>query len=436
MDAVLIELLKAYSEEVMAYSLKPARSAQAGGPSGSSGEHSKAEAARINCPANQTPPFSDSVEDGQAEEKHLSRLERLLAKSGRKNLVVFGVANHMFVGSCARLCNEYDYNLFLCDLDIPRARAFRQSRAWSDITNAAGTFIPVFDASARAILALLAGVGLTVENSVFYLCPGLSAPEARNLQVCMKLFQRSHPVYHTENTKGPELQMSADKEISILTILHPNEPDITEFCTQIPTGIRELVIVWDSPTPFHRPLSAACPIVQCHRDLDGNFAAQRNFALSLCAGNWVLALDGDERLDAAGWAAVTQAVAEQPAEAYFLPRFTLFPDIRHFRMGYGLWPDYQLRLFRRTGKTRFTHPVHEILTGVAGPKAILAGAPILHLSYVIKNRELLEERLEVFNQAMGKAAHHLSREYPHLSLTWLQKLKAVCPDLKYLLLAE
>jgi len=108
------------------------------------------------------------------------------------------------------------------------------------------------------------------------------------------------------------------------------------------------------------------------------FGVQKNYALEQVSGRWVLSLDADER--------VTPELAERiktivrddgPANGYLIPRRNLFWGawVRHG----GLYPDYQLRLFRR-GAGRFAEDaVHESVQ-VAGRVDTLA-EPLLHQSY-------------------------------------------------------
>lgn len=359
---------------------------------------------------------------------HVRRVENLLAKSKRDFLVLFGVGNLELAGKLIAKSSEYDARLFLCDLNIERMRTLIAHKNWEDLPENTSL---ICDTSPRAIIALLVAAGVSVENSVFYLTPGLPEAETKKLKTCMQLLQRSQAI----NADVNEYTIK-DKQISILAILHPEEQNLDEFCGQIPSAIKELVIVWDSPNPIQKQLNAACPIIQSNRNLTGDFAAQRNHALALCSAPWVLALDGDERLDARGWLEVNKAASQDKINAFFLERLTLFPDRAHFRAGFGLWPDYQMRLFRRTDKTMFSRAVHEILIGISGKSAILQHAPLWHLSYVLKDRESLEKRLQVFNEAMGKPVHRLSQEYPHLPLSWHKQLQELGSNLNYLVLPE
>jgi glycosyltransferase involved in cell wall biosynthesis len=87
------------------------------------------------------------------------------------------------------------------------------------------------------------------------------------------------------------------------------------------------------------------------------FGAQKNFALSLAQGDWVLSVDADERVSPALAREIERAVAEGRADGFEIPRLSSFVgrEMRHS----GWFPDYVLRLFRR-GKARFSDDlVHE-----------------------------------------------------------------------------
>ncbi|MGA3310880.1 MAG: glycosyltransferase family 2 protein [Xanthobacteraceae bacterium] len=87
------------------------------------------------------------------------------------------------------------------------------------------------------------------------------------------------------------------------------------------------------------------------------FGAQKNYALSLAGGAWVLSVDADERVTPALATAIKAAIADDAADAWEFPRLSSFcgRQIRHS----GWYPDYVLRLFRR-GKARFDDAiVHE-----------------------------------------------------------------------------
>lgn len=87
------------------------------------------------------------------------------------------------------------------------------------------------------------------------------------------------------------------------------------------------------------------------------FGAQKNFALALAGGDWVLSIDADERVTPALAQAIAAAMGRHGFDGYEMPRRSSFlgREMRHS----GWSPDYVLRLFRR-GRARFTDDlVHE-----------------------------------------------------------------------------
>ncbi len=87
------------------------------------------------------------------------------------------------------------------------------------------------------------------------------------------------------------------------------------------------------------------------------FGAQKNFALSLARGDWVLSIDADERVSPALAREIERAIADGKADGYEIPRLSSFVgrEMRHS----GWFPDHVLRLFRR-GRARFSDDlVHE-----------------------------------------------------------------------------
>jgi len=86
------------------------------------------------------------------------------------------------------------------------------------------------------------------------------------------------------------------------------------------------------------------------------FAAQKNFAIQQCTGDWVLSLDADEELSPELRTQMRLLLpSNPPADAYFLKRRNLFLD-RWIRHG-GYYPDAKLRLFRREA-ANFSQNLH------------------------------------------------------------------------------
>jgi len=107
------------------------------------------------------------------------------------------------------------------------------------------------------------------------------------------------------------------------------------------------------------------------------FAAQKNFAAEQARSDWVLSVDADEEVSA-DLQEVRSVLADAPPVAgYAVPRRNMFWG-RWIRHG-GLYPDWQIRLFRR-GQGRFVErAVHESVE-VTGEVRRL-GSPLIHRSY-------------------------------------------------------
>src|SRR5256885_2889130 len=109
------------------------------------------------------------------------------------------------------------------------------------------------------------------------------------------------------------------------------------------------------------------------------FAAQKNFALEQATSDWILSVDADEEVSPELREEI-RAVLGRPgegADGYRVPRRNIFWG-RWVRHG-GLYPDWQLRFFRR-GRGRFVdQAVHESVevTGTVGP----LGGPPGHRGY-------------------------------------------------------
>lgn len=103
------------------------------------------------------------------------------------------------------------------------------------------------------------------------------------------------------------------------------------------------------------------------------FAAQKNFAIAQCTGDWILTLDADEELSPELQQQMRLVLASNPpTDAFYLKRRNLFLG-RWIRRG-SFYPDAKLRLFRRRAASFDTtpmfeeRPVHEVIAfnGAAG----------------------------------------------------------------------
>lgn len=124
--------------------------------------------------------------------------------------------------------------------------------------------------------------------------------------------------------------------------------DALEFCD-------ERIVVDTDSNDGTRDIAAAHGARVMNHVWEG-FGRQKNFALSLAAGEWVLSIDADERVGPELAREIQAAVAAPKADGYEIPRTSSFLGREMGKAGHA---DYVLRLFRRSS-ARFTDDlVHE-----------------------------------------------------------------------------
>lgn len=173
-------------------------------------------------------------------------------------------------------------------------------------------------------------------------------------------------------------------------------------CLQSVAWVDEIIVVdsssSDATVEICRELKAK---VHSFNDWPG-FGAQKNRALDLASGDWVLSLDADETVTVELRAEIEAALAKPGEHAAFrLPRSSSYcgRQMRHA----GWWPDHVTRLFRR-GSARFSDDlVHERLV-VEGRVGTLV-QPLLHEAFTGP-----EEVLEKMNRYSTASAAMLHRQ--------------------------
>jgi glycosyltransferase involved in cell wall biosynthesis len=165
----------------------------------------------------------------------------------------------------------------------------------------------------------------------------------------------------------------------VAVILTKNEAQHISDCVKSVVGWTDAVIVWDScssdATPQLAYLAGAKVI---ERPFD-SYAAQRQAALDSLNAEWVLFIDADERVTPALRDEIREALVNPSAAGFWIPRRNII--VGKEIHGGGFYPDYQLRLIKRTGARYVSErAVHEIVE-VDGAEAQLR-EPLLHFNYV------------------------------------------------------
>ena len=129
------------------------------------------------------------------------------------------------------------------------------------------------------------------------------------------------------------------------------------------------------------------------------FGPQKNRAIAACTGDWILALDADERVEEPLRVEIEQAMAGAAFDVYAMPRRSTYCG-RFIRHG-GWWPDYVTRLFRRDTARYSDSRVHERLV-TERPVGRLR-APLTHFSF-----RSMEQVVEKMNRYSSESARVLA----------------------------
>jgi glycosyltransferase involved in cell wall biosynthesis len=187
--------------------------------------------------------------------------------------------------------------------------------------------------------------------------------------------------------------------LSVILITRNEEANL-EDCLASLDGIAQQLVVVDANSS-DRTLEIAqnygATIAQ-PSDWPG-FGPQKNRALELATGDWVLSLDADERLTPALKSEILTAIHHNAhIDCFAIPRLSWYCGrfIRHS----GWSPDYVDRLFKR-GTARFSEDlVHERLIP-SGAVAKLEN-PLLHYSFM--NYSQVLEKLDRYSTASAEQA--------------------------------
>lgn len=161
--------------------------------------------------------------------------------------------------------------------------------------------------------------------------------------------------------------------LSVILITH-NEAERLRATLEAVAWADEIIVVDSGSTDGTVEVARAFTDKVIVTDDWPGFGPQKNRALDMATGDWVLSIDADERVTLALAEEIRATLTAPKAEAYALPRLSSFlgQPMRHG----GWWPDEVVRLFKR-GTARFSDDaVHERL--LFSGKALALRAPLEH----------------------------------------------------------
>lgn len=169
---------------------------------------------------------------------------------------------------------------------------------------------------------------------------------------------------------------SAREPISVTIVAH-NEAERIGACIDSVSWADEIIVVDAGSTDGTQEICRKRGALLIRHPWEG-YAAQKNFAISKTSHSWILSLDADECVSPELAEEILSVLSDDaPAEGYRVPRKNIFFG-RWLRHG-DLWPDYQLRLFRRDAGAFNEKSVHESVV-VKGRVGVFS-SPLEHYSY-------------------------------------------------------
>ncbi len=186
-------------------------------------------------------------------------------------------------------------------------------------------------------------------------------------------------------------------------IISLNEEARIGRCLESVAWADQIVVVDSGSTDGTVQVCQAAGAQVHHRDWPG-YGPQKNRALELATGEWVLSLDADEYLSPELATEIRNRLADPGGFIGFrLPRLSTFCGraMRHS----GWWPDPVLRLFRR-GRARFSDEVVHERVLADGPVATLRGV-LNHES--VRTLEEARAKVDTYSTAGAEALHAKGR---------------------------
>ena len=176
----------------------------------------------------------------------------------------------------------------------------------------------------------------------------------------------------------------------------------------------EIIVVDGGSDDETVEIAAPCEKVRLfQRDFETQ-ATQKNFACDQALGDWILILDSDELLSAAGLRRLRRLTHVPGAHWFSFPRYWLVEQAGrlYYLAGRPYYRDRQLRLFRNEPGFRYDeerHPIHHEFQARRGFGRPLRSPHIFHYALLLNEREERERKFRRYME-IEPASERINRQ--------------------------
>lgn len=189
-----------------------------------------------------------------------------------------------------------------------------------------------------------------------------------------------------------------------VVVITKNEAFNLEACLMSLRFATEVIVLDNASTDGTPELARRLGAKVHHTDDWPGFGRQKNRAVALAQGEWILSVDADERVTPDLRAEIETAMGQGELSVFCFPRLSSYcgQQIRHS----GWYPDFVVRLFRQGSAEFSDDSVHERLIP-NGPVGKLK-SPLLHDSF--KSLESVVDKMNRYSTVSAVALHQRGRK--------------------------
>ncbi|AEA46585.1 glycosyltransferase family 2 protein [Archaeoglobus veneficus] len=195
--------------------------------------------------------------------------------------------------------------------------------------------------------------------------------------------------------------------ISVVMLSYNSEKEIKDSLDSVKWA-DEIIVIDSYSRDRTVDIAKECGAKVYQHDFLG-FAKEWEFGISKAKNEWVLILATDERIPEELADEIKEAIKNSDYDGYKIPRLNYYLG---FKLKFTTWPDYQLRLFKKSRARVVDREVHEHV--VVNGKVGKLKNPVIHLPM-----ETVEDRINKMNRYTTLEARQILKEGRRITVAHL-----------------